>query len=326
MGNSSSRKYTYHEYYNVIKNDETFDFSKINYELLDPYEVLEVRKNFSFEELKDAYKYTALLTHPDKKGGNKIVFNFVTDCFKKLAYEFKAKQQDKTFIDLKKQVEEYYSKDNKDFKEKTPPIDTNFNEHFNRTFNMCRVNDEEFDFGYGDIMEESSQKREDFKNEKIFKENKFDSKSFNSIFDKHVPLAKTINKDIIKYKDPEPMVLAKKMNYTELGGKRPDDYSSSVEKESKNSLCYTDYKKAYTNTRLIDEATIKKNKEFDSVEEFQVYRDNKTKKNLTDKEKKYIEQKKLKEEQEELARLERIKNETLRITINNEKASRLLIK
>ena len=32
---------------------------------------------------------------------NKIIFNFVTDCFKKLAYEYKAKQQDKTFIDLK---------------------------------------------------------------------------------------------------------------------------------------------------------------------------------------------------------------------------------
>ena len=109
MGNSSSRQYTYHQYYEVIKNDKSFDFNKINYELLDPYEVLEVRKNFTWDELKDAYKYTAFITHPDKKGGNEIVFNFVTDCFKKLAYEYKAKQQDKTFIDLKKQVEEYYS-------------------------------------------------------------------------------------------------------------------------------------------------------------------------------------------------------------------------
>ena len=322
MGNSSSRKYTYHEYYNVIKNDKTFDFSKINYELLDPYEVLEVRKNFTFEELKDAYKYTALITHPDKSGGNKIIFNFVTDCFKKLAYEFKAKQQDKTFIDLKKQVEEYYSKDSEN-KEKLPPIDNNFHEHFNRTFNMCRMEDEEFDFGYGNLMEESSQKREDLKNEKIYKENKFDSKNFNSIFDKFVP---PTSKEITKYKEPEPMILAKKMNYTEIGGKKPDDYSSSVEKEGKNSLVYTDYKKAYTNTRLIDEASIKKSKEFGSVEEFQVYRDNKTKKNFSDKEKRYLEEKKLKEEKDETLRLERIKNENLRIKINNEKASRLLLK
>lgn len=324
MGNSSSRKYTYHEYYNVIKNDKNFDFSKINYELLDPYEVLEVRKNFTFEELKDAYKYTAFLTHPDKKGGNKIIFNFVTDCFKKLAYEYKAKQQDKTFIDLKKQVEEYYSKDNEDIKGKPPPIDNNFHEHFNRTFNMCRMDNEEFDFGYGDIMEESSQKREDIKNEKLYTDNKFDNKNFNSIFNKFVPAP--VSSEVTKYKEPEPMVLAKKMNYTEIGGKKPDDYSSSVEKESKNSLVYTDYKKAYTNTRLIDECSIKKQKEFDSVEQFQAYRDNKTKKNLSDKEKRYLEEKKLKEEQEEFLRLERIKNENMRIKINNEKASRLLLK
>ena len=138
MGNSSTRQYTYHQYYNVIKNDKKFNFAAINYDLLDPYEVLEVRKNYTWNELKDAYKYTALLTHPDKEGGNEIVFNFVTECFKKLAYEYKARQQDKTFIDLKKQVEEYYSKD-EDKTRKQPPIDENFHEHFNRTFNMCRM-------------------------------------------------------------------------------------------------------------------------------------------------------------------------------------------
>jgi len=330
MGNSSSRKYTYHEYYNVIKHNKNFDFSKINFELLDPYEVLEVRKNYTFEELKDAYKYTALLTHPDKNGGNQIVFNFVTDCFKKLAYEFKAKQSDKTFIDLKKQVEEYYSndKDNEEIRNNNNNIstDTNFNERFNRTFNMCKMDNEEFDFGYGDIMDKSSKNREDLNNEKIYKENKFDTNTFNSIFNKHVPVANAGPKEIIKYKDPEPMILAKKMNYTEIGGKRPDDYSSSVEKDSKNSLVYTDYKKAYSNTRLIDEASIKKHKDFSSVEEYQVFRDNKTKKSLSDKELRYLEQKKKKEEEEEHARLERIKNENLRIKINNEKASRLLLK
>jgi len=323
MGNSSTRQYTYHQYYNVIKKDKNFDFSKINYDLLDPYEVLEVRKNFSWEELKDAYKYTALLTHPDKNGGNEIVFNFVTECFKKLAYDYKAKQQDKTFLDLKKQVEEYYTKENENYKDKPPPIETNFNENFNKIFNMCKLENEEVDFGYGDIMEKSTQKREDITNENLFEKQKFDNKNFNNIFNKFVPPP---SKDIIKYKEPEPMILAKKMNYTEIGGKKPDDYSSSVEKESKNSLVYTDYKKAYTNTRLIDEASLKKIKDFNSVEEYKSYRDNKIKKNLTDKEKRLLEQKKLKEEKEEQERLERVKNEDIRIKINNEKASRLLLK
>ena len=77
MGNSSTRQYTYHQYYNVIKNDKNFNFADINYKLLDPYEVLEVRKNFTWNELKDAYKYTAFLTHPDKSGGNEIIFNLL---------------------------------------------------------------------------------------------------------------------------------------------------------------------------------------------------------------------------------------------------------
>ena len=321
MGNNGSRQYTYHQYYEVIKNDINFNFKKINFDLLDPYEVLEVRKNFTWDELKDAYKYTAFLTHPDKKGGNETVFNFVTECFKKLAYEFKAKQQDKTFLDLKKQVEEYYS--NEKDEKKPPPIDENFHDRFNRTFNMCRMENEELDFGYGDTMEKSSKNREDYKQEKLLDSKKFDNENFNKIFEKHAD--KAPSSEIIKYKDPEPMVLAKKMNYSEIGGKRPDDYSSPVERDGRN-LVYTDYKKAYSTTRLINENEIKTKKDFNSIEEYQKYRDKKLKKGLTDKELNYLENKKIREEQEERARLERIENENRRIKINNEKASRLLLK
>jgi hypothetical protein len=59
MGNNSSnRQYTYHQYYNAIKKDKSFDFTKINFSLLDPYEVLEVSKTFTWNELKEAYKHT----------------------------------------------------------------------------------------------------------------------------------------------------------------------------------------------------------------------------------------------------------------------------
>jgi len=321
MGNSTSRQYNYHQYYNVIKKDKSFDFNKINFEILDPYEVLQVPKNFTWNELKDAYKQTAYLTHPDKEGGNKLVFIFIADCFKKLAYEYKLRNEGKTHIELKKEANDFYSPEEKIIK--PHPINENFHEKFNRTFNMCKLENEEQDFGYGDLMEKSSKNREDFEQENLFKLNKFNNQTFNSIFNTHVPPP---SKDIIKYIEPEPMILAKKMNYTEIGGKRPDDYSSSVEKDGRNSLIYTDYKKAYTNVRLIDENLIKKHKDFNSVDEYQIYRDNKTKKNLTDKEKKIIEQKKLKEEKEEQERLERIKQEYIKIKINNEKASRLFIK
>jgi|LakMenEpi03Aug12_release.lakeMendotaPanAssembly.Ray.scaffolds.fasta_scaffold47011_7 curved DNA-binding protein CbpA len=328
MGNSnSSRQYTYQQYYKaVIKKNANFDFSKINLSLLDPYEVLEIPKKFNWEELKVAYRKTALLTHPDKEGGNRIIFNFVTECFKSLAEEYKARDSNKSFIELKKQAKDYYDTEttfDDDKKDTIPITGTNFNEKFNKKFEMCKMDNEEEDFGYGDIMTDSSNDRDDLPDPKnLFETQKFDNSSFNKIFIKHtIPPPPS---QMIKYKDPEPLVLAKTMNYTEIGGKRPDDYSSSVEKSSKNNLIYTDYKIAYTNTRLVDDNAFSI-KNFKNVEEYEAHRNSKFKKGLTEKEKKYFELKKLKEEKEEYERQERIKQNDLKIKINNEKASRLYL-
>jgi curved DNA-binding protein CbpA len=327
MGNNSSRQYTYQQYYKaVIKKNKNYDFSKINLSALDPYEVLEVHKNFTWDELKIAYKTTALLTHPDKEGGNKIIFNFVTDTFKFLAEEYKARAENKSFLELKKQAKEYYyNQTNEDNIQPSEISGDNFNEKFNKKFEMCRLTDDENDFGYGDIMVESSNNREDLSDiaSNLFEKNKFNNQSFNSIFVKHTtPPPKS---QMIKYKDPEPIVLAKTMNYTEIGGKKPDDYSSSVEKSGKNNLIFSDYKIAHSNTRLVDEETFNI-KNFKNVEEYQLYRNKKFNKGLTEKEKKYFELKKNQEEKEEYERLERIKQNDAKILLNNEKASRLFLK
>ena len=227
-------------------------------------------------------------------------------------------------MELKQQVKSYYSKDNEEDIIPAPITGDNFNEKFNKTFDMCKLEDEENDFGYGDIMNESSKIREDFSQENLFEKKKFDNNSFNKIFTKHTPPPP---KELIKYKEPEPMVLAKTMNYTEIGGKRPDDYSSSAEKSGKNNLIYSDYKVAYSNTRLVDDEMLNKSlKDFKSIEEYEKYRNSKIKKGLTDKEKLYFENKKIKEEQEEYLRLERIKQNDIKIKMNNEKASRLFLK
>jgi len=323
MGNiNSSRQYTYQQYYKaVIKKNKNFDFSKINLSLLDPYEVLEIKKNFTWDELKTAYKNTALLTHPDKEGGNRIIFNFVTDCFKGLAEEYKSRDSNKSFIELKKQAKEYYNNDSENI---TPPISgSNFNEKFNKKFEMCKITNDEDEFGYGDIMSDSSNNRDDLPEpNNLFEKQKFDNNSFNKIFIKHtLPPPPS---QLIKYKDPEPLILAKTMNYTEIGGKRPDDYSSSVEKSSKNNLIYSDYKIAYSNTRLVDDDAFSI-KNFKNVEEYQAYRNSKFKKGLTEKEKKYFELKKLQEEKEEYERQERIKQNDIKIKLNNDKASRIFL-
>ena len=323
MGNNnSSRQYTYQQYYKaIVKKNPNYDFSIINLSTLDKYEVLEIPKHFTWEQLKNAYKSTALLTHPDKEGGNRIIFNFVTDCFKSLAEEYKSRDANKTFIELKKNANDYYNNENKETV--IPITGSNFNEKFNKKFEMCKIDNEEEDFGYGDIMTDSSNDRDDIPDPKnLFETQKFDNSSFNKIFIKHtLPPPPS---QIIKYKDPEPLILAKTMNYTEIGGKKPDDYSSSVEKSGKNNLIYSDYKMAYSNRRLVDDETFSI-KNFNNLEEYQAYRNSKFKKALTDKEKKYFEIKKQKEEKEEYERLERIKQNDIKIKLNNEKASRLFL-
>ena len=330
MGNnnsSSKRKYTYQQYYKaIVKKNKSFDFSEIDFSSLNPLEVFEISKNYTWNELKDAYKEIALLTHPDKEGGNEIVFNFVTECFKLLALEYKNRNANKTFNELKKQFQEEnnYNENNQSLNNQNDN-EEQFNEKFNKTFNMCRVEDEINDFGYGDSMIESSNEREDYSTTNLFTNSKFNSDTFNKLFINNVPAPK-INKEIIKYKEPEPLVLAKTINYTELGGKKPDDYSTSPEKNNNNNLVYTDYKIAYNNTRLVDEETINNSiKNFKNLEDYENYRLSKFNKKLSNKEIKYFEEKKLKEEKEEYERLERIKQFDIKIKLNNDKANRLLL-
>jgi len=340
--NSSKRKYTYQQYYKaIIKKNQSFDFSDIDFSSLNPLEVFEISKNYTWNELKDAYKETALLTHPDKEGGNEIVFNFVTECFKLLALEYKNRNANKTFIELKKQFQEENNYDNNnnhknrndelnndnnnDFDNRNDDNDESFNQKFNKTFNMCRVEDECNDFGYGDSMIESSKEREDYSTTNLFKNTKFNNQTFNKLFINNVPAPK-ITKEIIKYKEPEPLILAKTINYTEIGGKKPDDYSTSPEKNTNNNLVYTDYKIAYSNQRLVDEETISNSiKNFKNLEDYEQYRLSKFNKKLSNKEIRYFEEKKLKEEKEEYERLERIKQFDIKIKLNNDKANKLLL-
>lgn len=327
MGQSSSRHYTYQQYYNAMKQNGEIKTNNIDFNTLNPYEVLNISKNFTWDELKESYRKTALLTHPDKEGGNKVIFNFVTECFKKLALEFKNREQDKPHHVLKEQSNKYFEHQLNNTLPHPSEIygdrggtDEPFQKKFNKTFEMCKIYDDEKDFGYGNIMDASSDKRDDISINNIFKKGKVDNSTFNDIFNKNVP----VSKEIIKYKEPEAMQLVKNMQYTELGGQKPDDYSSSV--EQKSNLAYTDYMKAYNGSRLVDPDEIKNVKQFKNVEEYEKFSQARVKKGLSEKERKKIELIKQEEEKREFERLERLKLKDLEIQKAHEKASRLFIK
>jgi curved DNA-binding protein CbpA len=327
MGANSSRQYTYQQYYNAAQKSgviDEIDFKNIDIESINPYEVLNVPKNFTWDELKISYRKLAINTHPDKQGGNKDLFNIITHCFKKLADELKMREEDKSHRDLKQQSNDFFHKMTNEAlphpSEVLKPNEKFTNTKFNKNFEKCKLYDEEIEFGYGSKMEESTKKREDINIEKLIKKNKIDNESFNEIFNKNVP----VNKELIKYREPEPLILSKSLQYTELGGKRPDDYSSSIEKT--NTLAYTDYMRAHDGTRLVDPRLMKNVKEFKSVDEYEAYRDDKSKKILSAKELKKDELKALKGKKEEEERLERLRIYDKKIEKSYEKASQLFLR
>lgn len=313
MGNASG-KHQYQQYYESMQNNtEQLDLAS-----LDPYKVLNVPKNFTWNQLKDAYKNAAMKTHPDK-GGNKIIFDFVTSCFKTLAEEYKASHSNKSHHDLKKESNDYFDKmTTTNIPHPSIRKDEPFERRFNKVFDECKYQDDDIEYGYGNIMEESSGKREDISIENVFDKKKVDNSTFNELFNKRVP----VSKEVVKYKEPEALPMAKNLQFTEIGSKRPDDYSSD---STKNSLPYTDYMKAYNGMRLANPDDIKLRKEFKSVQEYEKYRDTKAKKELTEKERKHIDKQKELEEKQEYERQERIRRQNIAIQKSHEKANRFLL-
>lgn len=317
MGNTSGKQNVYQQYYEqqAQSKSQTLDLSN-----LDPYNVLNVPKTFTWQQLKDGYRAAALKTHPDKEGGNKIAFEFVTNCFKTLAEEYKARTSNKSHLDLKKESNEYFDKSHGMQQHPSNLYSENmpFEQRFNKAFDECKYVDEDIEYGYGEFMEKSDGKREDISVSNMFNKSKVDNSTFNDAFNKKVP----VSKEVVKYKEPEPLIMAKNLKFTEIGAKKPDDYSSRVENQS---LCYTDYMKAHSGTRMINPDAMKL-KDFKNVEEYEAYRERKLKRGLTEKERKYMEEKKQREEQEEFERLERIKRQNLAIQNAHEKANRLLLR
>jgi len=71
---------------------------------IDPYELYGISKNqkIDLQELKLKYKKYALETHPDKNNGDTKNFNIISEAFKVLYEDYKLKQNDKQFNELKK--------------------------------------------------------------------------------------------------------------------------------------------------------------------------------------------------------------------------------
>lgn len=154
---------------------------------VNPYTVLNVRREFTLDELKTKYKKLAKIHHPDK-GGDQDIFDMITDCFKKLLSEYKIRLSDKTFKEMK---------DN--FKGELNTTRSYIaNEEsirkFNKTYDQTRLPNPYLDNGYSEFMNEKE--------------------------------VKTTNMNYVVEKYQDPIGIQPNLEYYELGVHSVNDYSA----------------------------------------------------------------------------------------------------
>lgn len=267
---------------------------------IDPYKILELPKIYTIEQLRANYKKIALTHHPDKTNGSDYMFKVVTRCYKMLVEELKKRDGDKQFHELKSSFQKAQETEKK-FKNTSLDIPIRnddamkniakkFNlENFNKVYEDNRISNAT-DTGYSDWIEKHQVRDAPNLGKNITKEN------FNQEFEKFSNETKDKkNKYIIRYKEPEPMMMAKKLNFIELGTDNIDDFSG--ENRSGKDLNYMDYRIAHSTTRLVDPTAVKTRKDYKTIENYEKERANIKK--FSDKELQAIEKKKILEEQKQ---------------------------
>ena len=215
----------------------------------DPYKVLQVSYTADLSTIRDAFKRMALLHHPDR-GGNHAYFDLCKRAYTDI-YNYKTQQQ----AQLQRENMNYtqYKQQRASNNNFVPQLDKNQQKHLQRNFNQVFQNvrvETANDIGYGDMMEKSSQNRDDnptLDESKRFKKNQ-----------------------LILYEEPEPLPTITE-NYEVLGEGKIKDFSN-------HSKGYTDYMVAHSEQDSIEKLAsmenVRQRQSFKSVDELRSARSN----------------------------------------------------
>lgn len=201
------------------------------------YTVLKLKKDFTIDELKKNYKHLAFKCHPDKNLMNVAEANkqikILTECYKELVGVYKAREADKTYIELK-------SESTRESKKELPknPIRDMDNDKFNEFFQKNKFKTEKDD-GYSSWMKNS----------------------------KEDTAAQTSLKI---YEEPTPFGINTKLGYHELDDNIPNDFSGD---NINNRLKFMDYKVAHTTSKLVDSGFEKNRATFQTLDSYKNARD-----------------------------------------------------
>jgi curved DNA-binding protein CbpA len=287
----------------------------------DPAQILGLDKNIKHDinDIKKAYRNLALRYHPDK-GGSEEIFKILTKAYIILTKKNeKDSYSEKSFFDLKSQMQNNTSetivKDDEEFDV----------QHFNSIFNKNRLEDLEVDNGYGDWMKNET--KEVTKSGKIFNQ-KFNLDIFNKVFDELKTDDESTNKvteQITVYKEPEILPIGAGLQYSDVDYNKVGDYSREFNvNDNTKGLFFTDYKKAHTNTTLINPNAVNKREQYKDVEELTLVRE-KQSFTMTDDDRQHFEIKKRLDEEKENQRLLRLKERDDALANHSSKVNKLLL-
>ena len=225
----------------------------------DPYKVFGLTRNATtLDMLKKKFRKIAIKVHPDK-GGSDDMFNFVVECYKDIFSDLKVKDNDKMNNVLKNEFNKYKNTQHKKNSHPNPDSHTSFTlDRFNNLFTETKIKNEDFDNGYGNLMEQSDNgARPDISIPRISnlggEGNSFKSNQFNTQFNS-IPLPSS--KTLAKYQEPEALCLSRNIRCSDIVSLKTDDYSG--ENNGIDKIHYTDYKIAHNTSRLADPHELQK--------------------------------------------------------------------
>lgn len=233
-------------------NNNNIDLNIENYNLDELLNLFNINYNFTEEDLKNAKK-KVLRTHPDKSKLPKDYFLFYSKAYKYLykIFDFRKKKNlleknpdyDSNEIDNEnKLLLKQQFKNNKDF-----------HKWFNKIFDNLYIKDDYSSNGYGDWLSSS--------------ENTFNLE--NKTKDEQELILKNYKKELrIVNKINEPFIHTQCSN---IINESTDNYQNS---DIFSKLPFEDVKKAHTETIIPIDETVDKNKQFNNVFEYQLYRKN----------------------------------------------------
>ena len=229
----------------------------------DPYDILDLPEEFTFEQVKRSYKKKALRAHPDK-GGSEVEFARITKAYLFIKEEFNKQTMQKQSYELKRDYESEMEVMPK-MKNRDLSGERFDSKKFNKIYEDYRMEDVN-DEGYGSWMVERSDAREDIDIKNVFGD-RYNKEVFNTAFETQEVDAQHMQ--LMKVAEPAPMAISNRLKFTELGGGRPDDFTKSTNINTTGGLGFYDYKTAHTQSKLVDTRNVKARKKYKSVDDYE---------------------------------------------------------